>query len=55
MRDYYYFACNECQAPLRSIVNNPSGHVKCSTCGNLFYHEISKAEYDRVKGMREDK
>jgi DNA-directed RNA polymerase subunit RPC12/RpoP len=55
MREYYYFACNKCMAPLRSIVDNPSGHVKCSTCGNLFFHDISKAEYDCVRGMKAQK
>jgi len=55
MRDCYYFACDRCHTPLCTIVENPSGHVRCSNCRHTSFHKITKAEYAHVKGMEKGK
>jgi len=46
---YFYFACNRCLHTVRTIVDNPDIHTKCSNCGFEYFHELTKKEYDQAR------
>lgn len=47
--NWHHFACNRCNATLRTPIDNPNTHFACAACGFIFFHEISKSEYDKAK------
>jgi DNA-directed RNA polymerase subunit RPC12/RpoP len=48
--NWRYYACNRCNATLRTPIDNPNSHVVCAACENTFFREISKEEYEKARG-----
>lgn len=47
--NWHYFACNSCNTTVRTPIDYPDTTFTCAACGSAFFHEISKAEYDKAR------
>lgn len=47
--NWFYFACNRCNTPFCTTIDNPDFHVKCAICGFEIFHSISKKEYETAR------
>jgi ribosomal protein L37E len=47
--NWHHFACNRCNATLRTPIDNPNSHFVCASCDHRFFHEITKDDYDKER------
>ena len=47
--NWHYYACNRCNATLRTPIDNPDKHFVCAACDHSFFHEITKEDYDKAR------
>jgi DNA-directed RNA polymerase subunit RPC12/RpoP len=47
--NWFYYACNRCNTPIHTTLDNPDFNIECVICEHDIFHPISKKEYKHAK------